>query len=165
MSQQMDENEQIDFYNSRPAKRVGGGVLIFNKEGALLLIKPSYRNTWSWPGGGSDSGESPYATAVRECKEEIGILPESLQLAFVNYVPPRPDGTLDVIHFVFIMDPVDSNFITKLKLPKNEIDAAEFIPITELEHYMKDYRVRAVKTYLQHKSPNAMLYLEDGRLV
>jgi 8-oxo-dGTP pyrophosphatase MutT (NUDIX family) len=163
MQQHIDEHQSIDFYNSRPTIRTGGGVLIFNHEGELLLVKPTYRNTWSWPGGGSDPGESPLTAAIRELLEELGIN-VSLRPAFVNYIPPRPDGTLDVIHFVFIAETVDDTFTQRLKLPKEEIEVAKFVPIAELGNYMKDYRVRAVKTYLDHKPLKGMLYLEDGQL-
>ena len=139
--------------------------MIFNHEGDLLLVKPTYRNTWSWPGGGSDAGESPLAAAIRECREELGVNMTSLRPAFVNYIPPRPDGTLDIIHFVFAAGAVDSAFIRQLKLPKEEIEAAKFVAIAELSKYMKDYRVQAVKTYLSNKPSKGMLYLEDGQLV
>lgn len=164
MQRHIDEHQSIDFYNSRPAIRAGGGVLAFNHEGELLLVKPTYRNTWSWPGGGSDVGESPLTAAVRECREELGVVITPLRPAFVNYIPPRPDGTLNIIHFVFTAGAVDSAFTRQLKLPKKEIEAAKFVPIAELGKYMKDYRVRAVKTYLIHKPTKGMLYLEDGQL-
>jgi len=165
MQKHIDEQQSVDFYNSRHAIRTGGGILIFNREGGLLLVKPSYRNTWSWPSGGSDPDESPLTTAVRECREELGVAMASLYPAFVNYIPSRPDGTMDTIHFVFTTDAVDSTFTKRLKLPKEEIEAAKFVPIIQLSNYMKDYRVRAIKTYLSHKSSKGMLYLEDGRLV
>lgn len=165
MQRHIDEQQSIDFYNSRPAIRTGGGVLIFNHEGELLLVKPSYRNTWSWPGGGSDPGESPLTATIRECREELGVSMTCLRPAFVNYIPPRPDGSRDAIHFVFTTDAVDSTFAGQLKLPKEEIEAAKFVPIAELGNYMKGYRVQAVKTYLNHKSPKGMLYLEDGQFV
>lgn len=157
----IDESKSIAFYNSRPGIRVGGGVLIFNRDGELLLVKPS-RNTWSWPGGGWEEGETPRMTAERECKEEIGICPLPLLPAFVNYIPPRSDDSKDVLHFVYTVDPVDENFINSLTLQKDEIEAAKFVPISELDSYMKPYRVVAVRTYLKRRNLGTLLYLEDG---
>jgi 8-oxo-dGTP pyrophosphatase MutT (NUDIX family) len=161
----VDESQSIAFYNGRPGIRMGGGVLIFNKAGDVLLVKPTYRNTWAWPSGGWDEGESPLTVARRECEEEIGICPAHLRPAFVNYVPPRNDGSLDFVHFVFVADSVDDDFLASLKLPDDEIEAVKFVPIAEIAQYMKPYRVTALQTYLAHKIDGAMLYLEDGKIV
>ena len=165
MTQVIDEQKSIDFYNNRPAVRTGGGVLIFNHAGELLLVKPTYRNTWSWPGGGSEPGESPYTAAVRECKEEIGITVSPLKPAFVNYIPPRPNGSLDVILFTFTTEPADDTFMSNVVLAKEEIEAAKFVPIADIADYMKAYRVRAIRSYLEHGVSGAMIYLEDGLIV
>jgi 8-oxo-dGTP pyrophosphatase MutT (NUDIX family) len=159
----IDETSQIAFYNNRPAIRVGGGVLIFNQRNELLIIKPTYRNTWAWPGGGCNAGESPGAAAKRECEEEIGRCPP-VAPAFVNYIPPQPDGTLDVLHFVFIADTVLDGFSDHLVLSRDEIEAVKFVPVANLIAYMKEYRVRAVETYLRNRIDGAFLYLEDGLL-
>jgi 8-oxo-dGTP pyrophosphatase MutT (NUDIX family) len=161
---EIDETKSIDYYNRQPGIRTGGGVLIFNRSGDLLLVKPNYRNTWAWPGGGWDPGESPMQVATRECTEEIGRCPTPLLPAFINYIPPRDDGSLDVVHFVFTAELVDDDFINTLRPQDDEIDDIRFVPIPKLKDYMKPYRVRAVQTYLQHRVANAMLYLEDGLL-
>ena len=49
-------------------------------------------------------------------------------------------------------------------MQQSEIESARFVPISNLGDYMKEYRVRAVLAYLDHRMDNAMLYLEDGRL-
>jgi len=160
----INEQASVDYYNKQPGIRMGGGVLIFNEGGELLLVKPSYRNTWAWPGGGSDPGESPRAVALRECKEEIGLCPEPLYPAFVNYIPPQEDGSLDKLQFAFRTDPVPSEFIREVRPQPNEIEAIRFVPVTALGNYMKEYRVRAVQTYLDFYDGNDMLYMEDGVL-
>lgn len=161
---EINEASQVAFYNSRPAIRTGSGVLIFNQRGELLIVKPTYRNTWAWPGGGCDPGESPGTAAERECREEIGVCPP-LTPAFVNYVPPQPNGALDVLHFVFLADTVLDSFSADLNLPEDEIEMAKFVPVENLGIWMKEYRVRAIDTYLQNRIDGAFLYLEDGLLV
>ncbi|HEY4160554.1 MAG TPA: NUDIX hydrolase [Candidatus Saccharimonadales bacterium] len=162
---QVDESKSVDFYNNLPGIRTGGGVLIFNTSEELLLVKPNYRNTWAWPGGGWEEGETPLATAIRECEEEIGVRLTHLTPAFVNYIPPRPDGSKDVLHFVFAADPVADDFLNQVTAQADEIEAVKFVPISELGNYMKQYRVVAVNTYLKHKESGSLLYLEDGRLI
>jgi mutator protein MutT len=57
---------------------VGGGALIVNDQGQILLIKRSAtcRNEagfWSKPGGTLEFGEKIEDMVVRECREEVGV--------------------------------------------------------------------------------------------
>ena len=52
-------------------------------DGRIVLIR-QYRHSvkrdlWELPAGGIDTGESPEAAAVRECEEEIGLVPGRLE--------------------------------------------------------------------------------------
>lgn len=40
-----------EFYNSLLKKQIAAGVLFFDNKGELLIVKPSYKNHWSVPGG------------------------------------------------------------------------------------------------------------------
>ena len=59
---------------------MGAGVM-FQKDGKALLLRRSKRNKdewggyWNFPGGTTEIGESPYETAIRESREEVGPLP------------------------------------------------------------------------------------------
>lgn len=52
-----------------------GSICIIERDGdgALLLVRHSYRDRWGFPGGLLDRGETPEDGAVREAKEEVGI--------------------------------------------------------------------------------------------
>jgi mutator protein MutT len=66
---------------SRPGKDyigVGGGILIFNKKGEVLLMKRGKKSKneagwWSKPGGSVDYGETAIKGMKREIKEELDI--------------------------------------------------------------------------------------------
>ena len=47
--------------------------MIVDDDGRWLLVRHTYRQGWSLPGGGSAKGESPADTARREMREELGI--------------------------------------------------------------------------------------------
>jgi 8-oxo-dGTP pyrophosphatase MutT (NUDIX family) len=55
------------------------GVLFKSGESVLLLrrcaLTPDFPNTWGFPGGGREPGETLEQTAIRECSEEIGTAP------------------------------------------------------------------------------------------
>lgn len=44
------------------------------EEGSVLLVRHSYAPGWLFPGGGVDRGEMIYDSALREVREETGII-------------------------------------------------------------------------------------------
>ncbi len=151
--------EAADYYNSRPTKATGAGVLFFNSMGELLIVKPNYLDRWLWPGGGIETNETPLAAAMRESEEEIGVKPDGLKLAFVQYRPPKPDGQNESIHFVFVAAIVQDDFVDTLTLQESEIDDAKFVSVAELHNYVSGQRAKAVKTYVENRSDGG-IYIE-----
>lgn len=49
------------------------GLIVLNQENQLLVCRRKDQQTWQFPQGGIDSGESPQAAAFRELFEEVGI--------------------------------------------------------------------------------------------
>lgn len=78
---------------SRPA--VGIGVILFNRQGQLLLGKRKSENgqgTWSVPGGYLEKLESLEEAATREVAEETGLKIENPRvMRFCNYVIEEED--------------------------------------------------------------------------
>jgi putative (di)nucleoside polyphosphate hydrolase len=61
--------------------RRGIGVMLLNREGKVF-VGARIDNTdeaWQMPQGGIDKGEEPWATALRELKEETGIPPRLVE--------------------------------------------------------------------------------------
>ena len=56
-----------------PSFYVGAICVIERADGALLLIRHSYRPAWGFPGGFLKRGESPHDAARRETREEVGV--------------------------------------------------------------------------------------------
>lgn len=56
-----------------------GFAFVDLREGIVFLAHRSHRvsepNTWGFPGGHIDDGEYPLDAAMRECIEEVGVLP------------------------------------------------------------------------------------------
>lgn len=159
----VNDTDAAKYYNLRPKKRIGAGVLIFNKRDEVLIVKPNYLEKWLWVGGGVEENETPKAAAQRECQEEIGIIPAPIWLGFVNYLPAQPTGQTDMLQFLFTTTPVEDDFIQQVRIQANEIDDARFVRVNELMNYLHDYRARAIQTYCKQKPDNQALYLEDGR--
>ena len=56
-----------------PSFSVGAMCVIERSDGALLLVRNSYRQGWGFPGGLLNRGETPVDAARRETQEEIGV--------------------------------------------------------------------------------------------
>jgi 8-oxo-dGTP diphosphatase len=56
-----------------PGFTVGSICMIERTDGAVLLVRQSYRNGWGVPGGLLKRGETPEAAAQREVLEETGM--------------------------------------------------------------------------------------------
>ncbi|WP_405013538.1 NUDIX domain-containing protein [Kitasatospora sp. NBC_01539] len=76
---------------------------------------------WQWPGGNTDKGETPWETAVRECKEETGIaFRGECRLIGMNFAPAGGGWPLCRVGFVF-----DGGTLTDAQLDAIVLDPAE----------------------------------------
>jgi 8-oxo-dGTP pyrophosphatase MutT (NUDIX family) len=90
-----------EYYATLPKHIAGAGAIFRDDDGAVLLVKPSYREAWEIPGGGLEHGEDPWAAAVREVKEETGLELRPGRLLAVDWVPPQDDGRPALANFLF----------------------------------------------------------------
>ncbi len=60
-----------------------------DQTGRLLLL-PTYKPTWTLPGGCAEDGESPLAACLCELREETGLVCDSGRLCRGDYRHPGP---------------------------------------------------------------------------
>jgi 8-oxo-dGTP diphosphatase len=85
-----------------PAYTVGAICVIERGEGAVLLVRLSYRNSWGLPGGLLKRGETPQAAALREVKEE-----STLDVELIGDPAVVVDSTAQRVDVVFRARPAD----------------------------------------------------------
>ncbi len=76
-----------------PSFTVGAMCIIERDDGALLLVRHSYRDRWGVPGGLLQRGEDVETGARREVHEEVGLMIELLgePAVVVDAAPQRVD--------------------------------------------------------------------------
>ncbi len=116
-----------------PSFYVGSICVIERSDGALLLIRHSYRKGWGFPGGFLKRGETPADAARRETREEVGVdvvLEESPKV-----VVDAHDRRVDVI---FTGRAVDGAAQAPPSPRSPEILEARWFPATELPQLQRE---------------------------
>lgn len=139
--------------------RVAAGVLFRDRDGRVLLVKPSYKDGWEIPGGYVEHGESPMAAAHREVREELGADFQVTDLLVLDWAPHPAEG--DKLLVIFRGPTLDSSDVEQLQLDRSEITEARFFDVDALHQVMPDRLARRVAEATQH---DAGTYLEHGRV-
>ena len=80
--------DDAEWYASLPSFTASAAALLTDESGAVLLVKPWYRDHWLLPGGVTEAEESPRQCAEREAEEEIGVAVTATALLTVHWMPP-----------------------------------------------------------------------------
>ncbi|MCW0212547.1 MAG: NUDIX hydrolase [Pseudonocardia sp.] len=133
--------------------RVAAGALFFDEQGRVLLVHPTYKDTWDIPGGYVERGESPAAACRREISEELGLDREPRRLLAVDWAPS--DGEGDKLLFLFDCGEIGHGSI---RLDGHELDRWEWVELAQIEHFVIDRIARRIRSIVQ----GATAYLEHG---
>ncbi|HEU0266298.1 MAG TPA: NUDIX hydrolase [Candidatus Saccharimonadaceae bacterium] len=90
-------------------------------DGRLLIVKSPYKRHWALPGGIVDPEETPKLAAVRETREEVGIVLEPSDLKFQMVVNRVYDALGYSYQFIFQAS-VTARQIDAIVLERDEID-------------------------------------------
>lgn len=144
--------------HSLPSKVIGSGVLLRDGNGHVLLVEPTYKDTWEIPGGVVEDGESPREAAVRECSEELG-LDLTLGLPACIHFNPLVSQPRDGLMFVF--DAGRTELATDdFELPPDELKSTRFVEPADLHRYTHDVMVRRLNAAIDGADRGTTVYLE-----
>ena len=121
----------MEWYASRPTVLVAAGGLITDESGAVLMVKPNYRDHWGLPGGVVDQDEPPHVACGREVEEEVGLVRPVGDLLAVSWAPPFGDRRKPMIYFLYDCGTVPAG--AQITLQTSELDAYAFLPADEAE--------------------------------
>jgi 8-oxo-dGTP pyrophosphatase MutT (NUDIX family) len=153
----------LDYIAGLTRVRAAAGALIRDEQGRVLLVRPTYEDTWELPGGSVEPGESPLSACRRELREEIGFVPPLGGLLCADWVSPRPpwDGGL---MFLFDGGVFSAAQLAGIRLPRDELETFDLVPPSGLEPVLIPRLARRVLACLQVCGEGAV-YLEDGHPV
>lgn len=118
---------------TRPIIMCGANVVIIDELGKILLHHRVDNNTWGLPGGAMEIGESLEETAIREAKEEVGLICTNLKLFNVysgeKLYHKYPDGN-EVYNVTATY--VCNDFEGQIKVDMSEGKDARFFSIDEI---------------------------------
>lgn len=150
-----------DFTKRLPCKRAAAGVIITDQAGRIVLVEPNYKPYWDLPGGHVEAGESPWAAAQREVKEELGIVLEPGRLLVVDYFPASERAT-EALMFVFDGGEMPVN--TALQLDTSELLSWAWCTEPEMRERTghAPLLARRIATAWEALYDNRTVYLEAG---
>lgn len=120
--------------------RGAGFVFITSLGKVLILQKPSKK--WCFVGGKKEKNETPFKTAKRETKEEIGFFPKGTVVDYFKH--KKADEDVNV--YSFIMN-IKETFVPKLD--SEHIDY-KWVKIKHLDQYQFSSGVVNLIPILQH---------------
>lgn len=128
-------------------KRVSCGVLLFNEKRELFVAHVTGQDWWDIPKGLLDEGEAPLYAALREAREEAGLVLQEDALHDLGLQPYLPNKDLYLFTTIWPYATLDlvfcrcSSFFEckKTGLERPEVDAYQWIPIDSIPDYGGKY--------------------------
>ncbi|MBS2961659.1 NUDIX hydrolase [Actinocrinis puniceicyclus] len=86
-------NESAQWFASLPKLALSANAVLRDPHGRVALVRNTYRDGWSLPGGVVDDNEPPAVACVRELAEELGFVAERLGPLLAVQWAQRSDGS------------------------------------------------------------------------
>ncbi|MGW2523708.1 NUDIX hydrolase [Streptomyces sp. NPDC001617] len=144
------------------AETLAAGVLLFDEQDRVLLVDPTYKAGWEFPGGVVESGEAPARAGMREVAEETGIhLTDVPRLLVIDWEAPAPPA-FGGLRLLFDGGRLDSSQAGRVLLPGPELREWRFVSEEEAVHLLPPVRYERLRWALRARERGAALYLEAG---
>lgn len=145
---------------SLPRKRISSGCLLYDAQGRLLLVDPTYKKYWEIPGGAVEAGESPWAACVREVREELGLDITPARLLCVDYSAETRTRT-ESLNFIFDGGCLSNDDIARIVLPANELRAYQFVAPADAGAHLTRRLRRRVERSLEALATGQTIYTDE----
>jgi 8-oxo-dGTP diphosphatase len=150
-----------EYVASLARKRMAATAFFRDEQGRVLLVNPSYKETWDLPGGAVEAEESPHAACRREVAEELGLDRPPGPLLAVDWVPSRPERPegLIVIYDGGVLSEAEINEIV---LADGELIEFAFVAQDKVSTLVTSVLARRVASCLKALTTRTVAALENG---
>ncbi|MGP4004696.1 NUDIX domain-containing protein [Streptomyces sp. 8N706] len=92
-----------EYIATLPKATAYAGMYFTDADERPVMLKSVYgTKAWQFPGGNMDPGESPWETAVRETREETGLIISGTRpLLLAHFLPPEDRWPFNKFGFIF----------------------------------------------------------------
>jgi 8-oxo-dGTP pyrophosphatase MutT (NUDIX family) len=144
------------------AETLASGVLLFDESDRVLLVDPTYKAGWEFPGGVVEPGEAPARAGMREVAEETGIrLDDVPRLLVVDWELPTPPG-YGGLRLLFDGGRLAGPAARSVLLPGPELRDWRFVTEEEAAVLLPPVRYARLRWALRARERGAAVYLEAG---
>lgn len=160
----MDTLPRREYFAQLHKLPLAAGVLFFDEEGNVLVVKPTYRADYLIPGGMVEADESPASAALREVREELGLTILSAgPLIAIDYKPrTNPDFDDASIQFVFNGGSLSAKQRAEIRLDREELASYLFANPEEAVALCNPNLGKRLTRCFQAIKDGTTLYLEKG---
>ncbi|WP_433260612.1 NUDIX domain-containing protein [Micromonospora vinacea] len=159
----MTWTEPATWYANLASFYAAAAAFITDPAGNVLLVKPTYRDHWAFPGGYVDEGEYPHDACAREIREELGISVMVGDLLVVDWAPPAGQRPRAIISFTFDCGSIAN--LDGLDLPGDELEDAAFFSPGEAKQRLPDNVTTRVHAAASARDLHVPLYLAGGSVI
>ncbi|MDT9687468.1 NUDIX domain-containing protein [Streptomyces sp. P9(2023)] len=141
---------------------LAAGVLLFDEQDRFLLVDPTYKPGWEFPGGVVEPGEPPARAGMREVAEEIGIELDAVpRLLLVDWERPQPPG-YGGLRLLFDGGRLSAAEADRVLLPGSELRGWRFVTEDEAAEMLPPVRYCRLRWALRARERGTVLNLEAG---
>ncbi|MFB7026509.1 MULTISPECIES: NUDIX domain-containing protein [unclassified Streptomyces] len=155
----------VEYVATLPRATAYACLYFTDTRGRPLQLRATYHSRmWQWPGGNMDPGETPWETAVRECREETGIVfTGEPRLLGTHFTTDRGDAwPANHIGFVFDGGELTDEQIAAVVLDSDEHSEYRLRTLDEWEREMDPAEFARLAATDRARRTGIPLYVETG---
>ncbi|WP_328534503.1 NUDIX hydrolase [Micromonospora zamorensis] len=156
----MTWTEPATWYANLTSFYAAAAALITDPAGNVLLVKPTYRDHWAFPGGYVDEGEYPHEACAREVREELGLTAEVGDLLVLDWAPPAGQRPHALVSFTFDCGAIAN--LDGIQLPGQELEDIAFFSADGAARRLPDNVAPRIRSALNARHQNRPAYLAGG---
>lgn len=138
------------------SKEIVVAGLITDEAGNVLIVKPSHKDGWIFPGGYVEVGEAPSDAFVREMQAELGVsVPKPTRLLSIDY----RGTTEEYLMLVFDGGVLTADMVTQIALPPSLTEVQFVSPETALT-MLRTNTARRLLPALHARATTGATYIE-----